>query len=179
MNANSYSNDRKFTIKRKMLIFILGMSSVIYISTVGYISYNLREGSISEAKKLADSFAQQKANEIKAIFDENMAVARSMADVVKEYTTMKNPLRDELRKNLMVNVLKKYPKYDAVWMSWQLWAIDSTWDKDYGRQRMNFYMRDGKINSSSELANLEGDPTSGVYYFLKYNRNHEEKLSEP
>lgn len=167
------------TIRRKMMIFIVGVTVLIYIISLGYISFQLRANAIDEAQKLADSYAQQKANEIKAILDEDMAVARSMADIIKDYTSMKRPLRDTLRKKLMVNILKQYPKYDATWMSWQLWAIEDGYDKPYGRERKNYYMRDGKLNSSGELANLDGDPTSGVYWFLKYNRDHSEKLSEP
>lgn len=168
-----------FTIRRKMMLLILGMTVVIYVVTLGYISYNLRENAVTEAQKLADSYAREKANEIKAILDEDMAVARDMAEIVKEYTLMDQPLRDTLRKKVMINILKSYPKYDATWMSWQLWAIQEGYDKDYGRERKNFYMRGGKVNSSQELANLDGDPTSGVYWFLKYNREHSEKLSEP
>jgi methyl-accepting chemotaxis protein len=170
---------KNFTIRRKMMLFILGITVITYVLTLGYISYQLRNNAISEAKKLTDSYALQKAMEIKAILDEDMAVARGMAEVVKEYTFMDQPERDSLRKKLMVNVLKQYPKYDATWMSWQLWAIDKDWDKEYGRERMNYYMREGKVNSSSERANLDGDPTSGVYWFLKNNINHVEKLSEP
>lgn len=161
------------------MLFILGLTVIIYIITLGFISYNLRKSAIGDAKRLADSYAEQKANSLKAIIDEDMAVARGMAEVVKEYTLMDKPIRESLRRDLMVNVLKKYPKYDATWMSWQLWAIQDGYDKPYGRERINFYMRDGKVNSSQELANLDGDPTKGVYFFLKTNSDHAEKLSEP
>ena len=75
-----------FTIRRKLMLFILGITVLIYIVSIGYISYNLRKSAISEANKLADSYAMQKANSIKAVIDEDMAVARSMADIVKGYT---------------------------------------------------------------------------------------------
>ncbi|MEQ9305440.1 MAG: hypothetical protein RJQ14_16135, partial [Marinoscillum sp.] len=166
---------KNFTIRRKMMLFILGLTVIIYIITLGFISYNLRSSAISEAKKLADSYAEQKANSLKAIIDEDMAVARNMAEIVKGYTKMDKPIRDSLRKDLMVNILKQYPKYDATWMSWQLWSIQDGYDKPYGRERTNFYMRDGKVNSSQEIANLDGDPTSGIYWFLKNNRDHIEK----
>lgn len=179
MLRDNNSTKGRFTIKRKMLIFILGMSSIIYISTVGYISYNLRNQSILEAKKLADSYARQKANEVKAVFDEDMAVARNMAAIVKSYTFMTRPQRDSLTQKLILNILKKYPKYDATWISWQLWAIEPDWDKEYGRERNTCYRKYGKADFSSELVNLKADPTSGVYAFLKKNRNHTEKLSEP
>lgn len=170
---------KNFTIRRKMMLFILGIAVAIYVATLGFISYNLRNSAIGEAKKLADSYAEQKANSIKAIIDEDMAVARNMAEVVKGYTKMERPIRDSLRKDLMVNILKQYPKYDATWMSWQLWSIQEGYDKPHGRERTNFYIRDGKVNSSQELANLDADPTSGIYWFLKNTRDHVEKLSEP
>ncbi|NQZ77383.1 MAG: hypothetical protein HRT61_14970, partial [Ekhidna sp.] len=72
-----------FTIRKKMLFLILGLTVSIYVASIGYISYNLRQHSISEAEKLADSYAKQKANEIKTIIDEDLAVARIMAETVE------------------------------------------------------------------------------------------------
>ena len=170
---------KNITVRKKMMFFILGITILIYIITLGYIGFSLREKAIVEAKKLADTFASQKANEIKSILNEDMAVARDMANIVKEYTLMDKPIRDSLRKSLMVNILETYPKYDAVWMSWQLWAIQPGWEKLNGRERVNFYKRDGKIQHSQELANLEKDPDSGIYFHLKNTPSESEKLSEP
>jgi methyl-accepting chemotaxis protein len=77
----------------------------------------------------------------------------------------------------MVSVLLDNPKYDAVFMSWELSAIDPDWDLPYGRERLNFYMRDGEIKSSTENANTEGDDESSLYYDLKINKHDE--MSEP
>lgn len=162
-----------------MLLFILGAAVLIYVIIVGFISYNLRENAIKEAKKLADSYARQKANSIEGIIAEDMAVARSMAEIVKDYTKKTKPTRDSLRASLMQNILMQYPKYDATWMSWELSFIEKGYDKSYGRERINFYRRDGEINASRELANLDGDPEKGIYSFLKKNPTHTEKLSEP
>ncbi len=170
---------KNITVRKKMLGFILGMTVVIYVITLGYIGFNLREKAIVEAKRLADTFASQKANEIKAILNEDMAVARDMATIVQGYTKMQNPLRDSLRENLMVEILKKYPKYAATWMSWELYAIDPTWTKSHGRERINFYQRDDQIFSSRELANLDADPDGGLYYKIKYEDAIIETLSEP
>lgn len=167
------------TVRKKMMIFILGITVVIYLITIGYIGVSLRENAIIEARRLADTFSAQKANEIKSILSEDMAVARDMSSIVKDYTKKPKPERDSLRESLMINILKTYPKYDAVWMSWQLWAIDSDWTKDNGRERVNYYVRDGKVNQSRELANLDKDPDSGIYYDLKVNPEEKEKLSEP
>lgn len=170
---------KNITVRKKMMIFIFGITVLIYMITLGYIGLTLREKAIVEAKRLADTYASQKANEIKAILNEDMAVARDMAVVVKSYTKMKNPIRDSLRKLLMVEILKKYPKYAATWMSWELSAIDPTWTKSHGRERINFYQRDNQIFSSRELANLDADPSGGLYHQIKYNDDINETLSEP
>lgn len=170
---------KNFTIRRKMMLFILGLTVVIYVITLGYISYNLRSNAIAEAEKLADSYATQKASVIKSIIDEDLAVARVMADAVEEYTFLPDDQRNELRRTFLEKVLKRYPKYDATWMSWQLEFIDPNWDKSYGRERFNSYMDGDEIKSSLELAELDGRKGSAIYETFKTNDNVKELLSEP
>lgn len=168
---------KDITVRKKMMLFILGISVSIYVITLGYIGFNLREKAITEAQKLADSYAHQKANNIKSTLNEDMTVARAMAAVVKDYTFLPNAERDSLRNRLMVNIFKEYPKYDAVWMSWELSYIDPNWTKPYGRERVNYYMRGGKLNSSRELANTDGDVAGSIYADIK-NRKVE-AMTEP
>ncbi len=163
-----------------MMLFILGVTIITYVVTLTYISYNLRENAISEAKKLADSYAKQKANEIKAIIDEDMAIARAMAEIVEGYTLMPDGDRNRLRKEMMDRILTLYPKYDATWMSWQLEFIDPEWNESYGRERFSSKMDGNELISTIQLAELDGSPASSVYEFLKDDRNNvKEILSEP
>ena len=168
---------KNLTIRKKMMLYILGTSVVIYVITLGYIGFNLREKAIIEAKKLADSYAYQKANNIKATLNEDMAIARAMAAVVRDYTFLPTNQRDSLRNSLMINVFKEYPKYDAVWMSWELSFIDPDWTKSYGRERVNYYMRAGTLNSSRELANTDGDIEGSIYAEIKGLKT--EVMTEP
>lgn len=169
-----------FTIRRKMMFFILGLTVIIYVITLGFISYNLRSNAITEAEKLADAYARQKANEIKIIIDEDMAVARVMAEAVKKYTLLPNDQRLELRKDFLDNVLKVYPKYDAIWMSWQYKLVNPDWEHDYGRERFNSYWDGDEVKSSTELAELDGRPGSNTYeYFKNSPLPNEEILTEP
>ena len=170
---------KNFTIRRKMMLFILGLTVIIYVITLGYISYNLRTNAIAEAEKLADSYAAQKANVIKTIIDEDLAVARVMAEAVEEYTYMPDAQRNEIRKTFLEKVLLEYPKYDATWMSWQLEFIDPNWDKSYGRERFNSYMDGNEVKSSLELAELDGRKASSIYEQFKADANMNELLSEP
>ncbi len=160
-----------------MLLFVLGISIFTYIGTFGYLAVSLRQKVVDEAQKLADAYALQKARDVKSTINEDMAVARSMAYAMEGYLDYPTPLRDSLRKKLMVRVLEAYPKYDAVWMSWELSAIDSTYFRNYGRERANFYMRDGQLQSSRELANLNGDVAGSIYAIQKEKKV--ELLTDP
>ncbi|WP_420318905.1 methyl-accepting chemotaxis protein [Ekhidna sp.] len=170
---------KNFTIRRKMMLFILGLTVIGYVITIGYISYNLRSNAISSAEKLADSYAKQKANEIKVIIDEDLAVARIMAEAVEEYTYLPDQQRDDLRKIFLDKVLLLYPKYDATWMSWQLELIDPEWNESYGRERFNSYMDGGEVKSSIEMAELDGSKASTLYERFKAESDLHELLSEP
>ena len=98
------------TIRQKMMYLVVGLTVLIYVVSIGYISYNLRSNAIKEAEKLADSYAHQKANEIKALLDADMAVARSMKNAVEVLTTLDKPLRDKIRGEFFKDIVKEYPK---------------------------------------------------------------------
>lgn len=159
------------------MLFILGVTVLIYVITLSYIGFSLREKAIVEAKLLADTYASTKANEIKASLDEDLAIARTMGRALERFVDAPVEERDKVREELMTSVLLDNPKYDAVFMSWELSAIDPEWTLPYGRERQNFYFRDGQVRSSSELANTEGDDEGSVYQLLKIGKT--EALSEP
>jgi len=159
------------------MLFILGVAAIIYIITIGFISYNLRSNAIREAKLLADTYAVQKANHIRAKLEEDMAIARSMAYIMQDYVNLPLKQREDLQYSLMKNIIQEYPRYEAVWMSWQLQYIDSTWHKEYGRLSVNCYWDNNEIKSSEEKKDLEGFDYDGLYYRLYVNQK--EVLTEP
>ena len=170
---------RDLTIRKKMILYILGVSVLIYMVTLGYIGYNLRSSAIIEAKNLANSYSREKAAEIKAIVDEDLAVARIMAQAIEEMTYLPEDERNQRRKKLLDKVLLLYPKYDATWMNWQYEFINEDWDFDYGRERYNSYIAGGEIKSSIELANMDGSPGSSIYEMFRADETEKELLTEP
>lgn len=168
---------KKIAIRKKMMLFILGISLVIYVVTLSYVSITLRQNAIVEAKKLANSLALQKANDIKAKLDEGIAVSRSMADIIKSYAYLPKEERERLQKELLVNILESYPDYDGTWLSWELETIDPNWTESYGRQRFTYYFKDGELLENIDIVNLEGDDVNGIYYRHKVNKD--EGITEP
>ena len=168
---------KNMTIKKKMMILILGLTVAIYSITLGYTIYSLRKEAIKEAKKLADTYASDKANDIKSTLDEDMAITRAMTLIIQDYVSLPTAQREVLQYQLMGNILKKYPKYNAVWLSWQLQYIDSEWRKEYGRLSTSTYWDNGKIKTSEEKKDLEGFDLEGLYYRLLVDKK--EILTEP
>ncbi|MEM6643132.1 MAG: methyl-accepting chemotaxis protein [Bacteroidota bacterium] len=162
-----------------MILYVLCTALVIYLVTLGYISYNFRTSAINEAEKLAQSYAREKALEIKSIIDEDMAVARIMAAGVQDLNDLPDEERNKRRKDFLDRVLLLYPKYDATWMNWQYEFINKEWQFDYGRERYNSYRKNDSILYSIELANMDGSKGSSIYEQLRSDASEKELLSEP
>lgn len=160
-----------------MMLFIVGIMVATYVLTLGYINLTVRQQAIEEGWELVNTAAQQKANEIQTVLNEDIAVARSMATAMEAVVNLPEKQRNEVRREIMTGVLKSNPKYEAVWMSYELWALDPGYTKDYGRERTTYYLKNGEVQEHIRLANLDGDPTSGLYKETK--TNPKEVIGEP
>lgn len=160
-----------------MMFFIMGITIVIYLITLGYMGISLKNKAIVEAGKLLNSEVSAKANEIKSKLDETMAVSRTMASAAKTFLNLSKEERAKNQEELLTDILKDYPNYAASWMSWELSAIDPAWDKPYGRERIVYFPENGVIKSDISIANTEGDDINGTYYANKINPG--EVISDP
>lgn len=170
-------NFSKWTIRQKMLFLILGMALFTYAITITYFSIELRKNGLSEGKKLADSAIQEKANEVRARLLEDLVTSRAMGVILANYVDYDKSTRERLQEELLVSVLRDNPKYEAVWISWELQAIDETWDKPYGRERFSYFIVNDSVRVQIDKVDLDGDVEGGVY--LQYKEDKGEGISEP
>lgn len=167
------------TIRQKMMLFIIGIMVITYLFTVGFITLRLRNQAIDEGWKLVNTAAAKKAKEISVVLNEDIAVARSMAIGMKAALSLPDKDRNSVRTQIMVNTLKSNPKYEAVWLTFERWAIDPSWKKSYGRERSTYYYENGEIAEHIRWANLDGDPTNTMYPVMKFDEDHKEMIWEP
>ncbi|MDW3209385.1 MAG: methyl-accepting chemotaxis protein [Reichenbachiella sp.] len=160
-----------------MLLYIMGAAALLYIGIFSYVGSRLKEESKKEAIKLADSDALQKANNVNARMQEDISVARSLAITLGDYADLPAETRYSMQKSLMTSFLQKYSDYDAIWMNWELSAIDPDWSLPYGRQRITYFWKDGQIQETIETLDTDGTNLVGDYYRLKSDLN--EEMSEP
>lgn len=166
---------KKITIRKKMILFILGVALVVYVATFSYMSITLRKNAVNEAKKLTNALALQKASEVKARLGAGIAISRTMADVVKDYTTLPKSERKKRQKKALANMLNTYPEFESIWLSWELAAIDPDWGKPYGQEKTTYYFKNGILEETIERIDTKGDDS--IYYRHKINK--EEAISEP
>ncbi|MDW3191353.1 MAG: methyl-accepting chemotaxis protein [Cytophagales bacterium] len=160
-----------------MLFLILGMALFTYAITITYFSIELRKNGLSEGKKLADAAIEEKANEVKGRLLEDLVTARTMGSILGNYLKYDQATRERMQEELLVSVLRDNPKYEAVWISWELQAIDDNWDKPYGRERFSYFVENDSVKAKIERLDLEGDREGGVY--LEYKESRREGISKP
>ena len=165
------------TIKHRMMIFILGISVVIYITTLTTISLNLRKNYIKEGKELASTRVLQMANDIKSQMNEDLSVAKSVASIVTGFSDLPENERIEAETNILQSIINDHPEYEAVWMSWELGSLDPNWDKPNGRIRHTLFRKNGTLAEAMDTIDTVYEKLSGDYYRIRENPNLE--MSEP
>ena len=161
-------------IKTKMLLSILITTSVIYIGTIAIISMHNRAKTLENAVETADAYVREYANGVETSLNEDIATARAMAQAFTGYQNLMPEERDRFYDEFLANILKSNPRYIAVFLQWEIGAIDPEYDKPYGRIRKSgSWKYDGsdrkrkKIRWVIDTLDTQGDDTSGIYYHAK------------
>lgn len=143
---------------------------LIYIATLGYLSYNIREMSLENAQKLTDSYADEYANFVMKELNGDMNIARTIKQSFLDYELVDKNVRDKIYNNTIKNVLIDNPQFIATSVSWELNAVDTSYKKPYGRVRTTFFREDGRIKHRVDSLELEGDVIGSTYYKIKVDK---------
>lgn len=157
----------KWRLKSKMFIFILSTTVLIYVAALGSISITFRTRALNDIMNIADSHARESAFMVQSRLNEYFGAARSLAHTFEKMDTLPSGQRQEITDMILENLLKRNPEYIATFLQWELSAIDTNYQKPYGRKRKFFYRDSGQIQRKDELLNIQGDDTSGIYYKVK------------
>jgi len=147
----------KLKIQQKIQLFIIASSIIIYSIALGYISFQSRKMAYNDAIKLTDSQVEKSANNIKAQFDAQLSAVLTISHAFQVYKDFEKDEWQDLIHKIYLNVFKNNPDIYALWDSWELSAIDSTWDKSYGRISHSIWRENGVVKENIELRSLDGD----------------------
>ncbi|MGM0497415.1 MAG: cache domain-containing protein [Bacteroidota bacterium] len=165
------------SIKSKMLVFILLVSSIIYVFAVGYVSYKFKSTSLTNSKENIDALAKQHANNVKADLDVEMIMSRGLAQTFETYQG--EPLEEwkQRHNEILENIIKKNPNFLSVWTNLELDKVTSWYDEEDGRIRLTYYRAEGEIKYKEEILDTTPDFDRGAYYDVK--ESGEELVMDP
>lgn len=158
----------KMSINSKMLLSILTTSVIVFTLTVGYISVQTSKRAYLDAEKLVDEITQKNALTIERHLSENLTIVKVMAEVFKVYDGLSDEQWKSLFGKMYYNVFEKFEKEFNIYKlyySWELYAYDSTWTKDYGRYSYVLSRYEGEIKDYIGFRSLDGD--AGLYASFK------------
>jgi methyl-accepting chemotaxis protein len=167
----------RLTIKKRMMLFILGSTIVIYLATLTVIGWNLRKNYLNEGKELADTRVLQMASNIKSKMNEDLSIAQAMATIITGLSDLNEKERVYAERQIFSSIMKDNPTYEALWMSWEISALDPSWNKKHGRKRYTLYRKSNKFIETFEVIDTTNRDLRGEYYRLK--RNPVIEMSEP
>jgi len=153
-----------------MLLSVIIIASVVFITSIGYLTTNLKNKSLKDSWKLADALARENANLIRSSLNSEMGMARSLANSLSDFRKIPENKREEITNLLLESVAKENPDFLSVWCSWEISALDNTWKKPYGRYSYTFFRENGELKYYKESKNTDGDIVESSYYQLKTSK---------
>src|SRR6056297_3952262 len=148
----------KLKLQQKILFLVLGISFIIYVIVLSYISLSAKQRAIEDAKEIVEINSENYARRIEKQLDSDMEIVETLSEALLSYQIMPEEQWKQVFKYMYEQVFKNNPQFYALWDSWELSHIDTSWKKPYGRYSYEFYWENNTIKQGSELMSLEGDP---------------------
>ena len=165
------------SIRTKLLAYILLTTLIVFTAILGYIVDNTNKNAIEDARKFVNATAQQHANEVKAILDNDIATCRSMASAFSGYKDIDEENRYDIYNYIMKDILINNSQFLSLWTSWELSAIKKNFKEINGRDRLTYYRENNQILYTFETLEVGELNLGGIYYDLKANPH--EALTDP
>lgn len=148
----------KLKIWQKIIIFILGSATILFITIFVFISLSSRKIIYNDTVDLTNTYAARYASQIETWINADFAISRTLANAFLEYRSMPQDEWQALYKKMYNRVFIDNPHIDAFWDSWEFSNLDPKWDKPYGRYFYIVYRENGVVKTKSETRSLTGDP---------------------
>ncbi|NOZ46639.1 MAG: GAF domain-containing protein [Chlorobi bacterium] len=167
----------RIRLSLKLIFFILVTAAVIYIAAIGYISFNFKNMALTDAKKITDSYALEYANLSKTELENDINIARTIAQSMSTYFNYDKNIRRKYYNEILKKTLIENPKYVSVWDSWELYTIEPGYNKTHGRVSTAYYRMNDEINITVDSLDIDSANESSLYYGIK--TSGEETITDP
>lgn len=148
----------RLNIQQKIQFYVLITTILIFTLSIGYISWESHRTSLRETKQYIDSNASKHAESVQNIFNQDLAVIRTLAQAFHVHKDMEVDEWKELFNEIYHEIFKKNPHFHALWDSWEFSYYRPDWELPYGRHLSYFYRENGDIGYQELTRSLDGDP---------------------
>ncbi len=160
-------NKIKESIQAKLLLFILSSATVVFLLTILYVSIETRQMALNEAKRLTIEIAEKRAADIESELNKDFSLTHTLGKAFQDFVLYEDSIRDEIIPSMLKNVFEHNKHIQAIWMNWELSAIDENYSKTYGRIRTNFFRVDNEIKLNIKTLDTAGYDKQSLYYQIK------------
>lgn len=166
---------QKFNLQQKIFIAVVGVSAIIYILSIGYISISSRRTTMNDAIQVIHTTAQKYASDMRVILEKDLAIVKTLVQTVSSYSLMPEEQWKAIFPKIYYEVMENNPHLLSVWDSWELKYIDKNYTKDYGRYKAELWREDNQIKTRFYLSSLTGDGAE----FARIKSNPKDWLENP
>jgi methyl-accepting chemotaxis protein len=177
---------KRLSVNIKILIYIAGLSAIMYLITFSIIIYRSRAQAFNDAKKITELYTEKFANYTSSVLNQNLESIRSLARIFESYKNFNENERRKIFMDLLVRYLKIHDEIKAVWTTWEPYSIDSL-DKKYvlksgstvlGNFAVLYYKNYGKIILDTTMETNPDQVYDGDFY-LTPKKTLKETIIEP
>lgn len=154
----------KFRLLYKMIFFLLGASALIYVAVINLIKYDFHKSAVRDSRAMADACALQYANGIELVIKENAITTKSLSQIKAGKDLLSSAIQNILFTNLSRSTLKSNPDILSVWTSWRISALNSSYDKPYGRVIFQLSKNKSSINEYTDSTDIYGFDSVSDYF---------------
>ncbi len=168
-------------LKIRLITYILSVTIVIYVLSIAIITFRTREASFNDAKKLAESYAEQYANQANITLSSHLHTTKSITNIFENFSHVPESMRRSLFADMLKTTLQETPEFLSVWSIWETNSLDSN-DNEYrntigsttlGNFRYVYYKDNGQIKLSDYIEQDSAEVLSGKLYSSAKESLHE------
>ena len=165
----------RLSLQHKILTLFVGSTTLILLFSVFFIGTRAKNNSIENAHKQIGIIADKNTEYIQSLFEKELYIARTLSSTTLNHRLLPKEKQFEIFTSYYKEALSNNPDIVAIWDSWELSYLDSTYNKDYGRYKTTVWRENETIKSKLELASLNGDSQQ----YTRVKKEAKESLEDP
>ena len=115
----------KKRIHRKMMFYFLGASLLVYVISLGYVGFEVRNISRDMARTDITKKSNDLSNKVLGLINSKAGIVKSLAQTMQEHESIDESIRRSTYTNMLRKVIEDNEDILSIWSVWEPEAFDS------------------------------------------------------